>query len=158
SRGFFLETYRESDFREGGIREAFVQENHSRSARAVLRGLHYQVDPKAQGKLVRVVAGEIFDVAVDIRRDSPTSGKCIVVKLSAENHRMLYIPAWCAHGFCVLTDRAEVIYKVTEEYSLEHERGIAWNDPRLGIQWPVTQPIISERDLHWPSFDGRRTD
>ncbi|MGC9019580.1 MAG: dTDP-4-dehydrorhamnose 3,5-epimerase, partial [Candidatus Bipolaricaulaceae bacterium] len=149
-RGFFMETYKYSEFAAFGIRERFVQDNHSRSAKGVLRGLHYQNPPKAQGKLVRVIVGEIFDVAVDIRKGSPTYGKWVGVRLSAENKRILYIPPGFAHGFCVLSDMAEVVYKVTEEYSPVHEAGIIWNDPEIGIEWPVERPIISPKDAKWP--------
>lgn len=149
-RGFFMETYKFSDFAAFGITERFVQDNHSRSLRGVIRGLHYQNPPKAQGKLVRVVAGEIFDVAVDIRRGSPTYGKWVGERLSSENKRMLYIPPGFAHGFCVLSREAEVVYKVTEEYAPEHEAGVIWNDPNIGIRWPVADPIISEKDAAFP--------
>lgn len=151
-RGFFMETYKYSDFASFGIRDRFVQDNHSRSVRGVLRGLHYQNPPKAQGKLVRVIAGEIFDVAVDIRRGSPTYGKWVGVRLSADNRKMVYIPPGFAHGFVVLSDWAEVLYKVTEEYAPDCEAGIIWNDPEIGIQWPVKDPLLSERDAHWPSL------
>ena len=132
-RGFFMESYKYSEFSAFGIKERFVQDNHSRSVKGVLRGLHYQKHPKAQGKLVRVVVGEIFDVAVDIRHGSPTYGQWVGEKLSAENKRMLYIPPGFAHGFCVLSEGAEVLYKTTEEYSPEHDAGIIWNDPKLSI-------------------------
>lgn len=149
-RGFFMETYKYSDFAAFGIKEQFVQDNHSRSKKGVLRGLHYQRPPKAQGKLVRVVVGEIFDVAVDIRKGSPWYGKWVGVTLSAENKLMLYIPPGFAHGFCVLSEEAEVVYKVTEEYSPEHDAGILWNDPGIGIQWPVKDPIVSPKDARLP--------
>lgn len=149
-RGFFMETYKFSEFAEFGITERFVQDNHSRSRRGVIRGLHYQNPPKAQGKLVRAVVGEIFDVAVDIRKGSPTYGKWVGERLSAGNKRMLYIPPGFAHGFCVLSEEAEVVYKVTEEYAPEHEAGIIWNDPDIGISWPIANPIISERDAALP--------
>lgn len=152
ARGFFMETYRSSDFGANGLGEPFVQENHSRSGRGILRGLHYQRPPYAQAKLVRVIAGEIFDVAVDVRPDSPTRGRWVGVTLSAANRRMLYIPPWCAHGFCVMSDAAEVIYKTTSEYSPAHESGVLWNDPAVGIDWPVASPILSERDQNWPRF------
>ncbi|MBC7218168.1 MAG: dTDP-4-dehydrorhamnose 3,5-epimerase [Candidatus Caldatribacterium sp.] len=152
-RGFFMETYRYSTFAAFGIKENFVQDNHSRSVRGVLRGLHYQNPPKAQGKLVRVVVGEIFDVAVDIRKGSPTYGRWVGVKLSAENRKMLYIPAGFAHGFCVLSDVAEVVYKVTEEYAPECEAGIIWNDPEIGITWPIENPIVSPKDARWPPLE-----
>lgn len=149
-RGFFMETYKYSDFAAFGIKERFVQDNHSRSTKGVLRGLHYQNPPKAQGKLIRAVVGTIFDVAVDIRQGSPTYGKWVGVELSAENRRMLYIPPGFAHGFCVLTDVAEVLYKTTEEYAPEYEAGIIWNDPEIGIRWPVDKPIVSAKDAGWP--------
>lgn len=149
-RGFFMETYKFSDFAAFGITERFVQDNHSRSRRGVIRGLHYQNPPRAQGKLVRVVVGEIFDVAVDIRKGSPTYGKWVGERLSADNKRMLYIPPGFAHGFCVLSEVAEVVYKVTEEYAPEHEAGIIWNDPAIGISWPIANPIISEKDAAFP--------
>lgn len=151
-RGFFMETYKHSEFSAFGITEHFLQDNHSRSKKGVLRGLHYQNPPKAQGKLVRVVLGEIFDVAVDIRKGSPTYGRWVGVILSAENKRMLYIPPGFAHGFCVLSDVAEVIYKVTEEYAPELEAGIIWNDPEIGIQWPIPTPILSTKDSRWPTL------
>ncbi len=150
SRGFFLESYKHSDFAGNGIPAQFVQDNYSRSAHAVLRGLHYQTEPAAQGKLVMVVSGEIFDVAVDIRDGSPTYGKWASAVLSAENHRLLYVPPGFAHGFCVLSSTADVLYKVTGEYSAAHERGILWNDPQIGIDWPITQPELSERDKMLP--------
>jgi dTDP-4-dehydrorhamnose 3,5-epimerase len=151
-RGFFMETYKYSDFASFGITEHFVQDNHSRSTKDVLRGLHYQKPPKAQGKLVRVVVGEIFDVGVDIRQGSPTYGKWVGERLSADNKEMLYIPPGFAHGFCVLSDIAEVTYKVTEEFSPEHDAGIIWNDPDIGIDWPVENPIISPKDAALPSL------
>ncbi len=152
-RGLFLETYKRSDYASAGIPDAFVQENHSRSSRGTLRGLHYQRHPRAQGKLVRAIAGEVFDVAVDLRSSSPTCGKWVGVNLSAENRRLLYLPPWCAHGFCVISQTAEVVYKVTAEYAPECEGGIAWNDSRLGIRWPIDAPVLSERDRRWPHFE-----
>ncbi len=151
-RGFFLEYYKQSDFFNGGIKEDFVQDNHSRSVKGVLRGLHYQKEPMAHGKLVRCIRGEIFDVVVDIRRDSPTFGKWISIVLSEENKRILYIPPGFAHGFQVISEVAEVIYKTTKEYSPAHEAGIVWNDPYLAIPWPIKEPILSERDRRWPFF------
>jgi len=151
ARGFVMETYKQSEFApfvDGG----FVQENHSRSQRGTLRGLHFQLGPFAQGKLVRVVSGEIFDVAVDIRQESPTRGKWVSTVLSAANRRMVYIPPWCAHGFCVLSDNAEVLYKTTTEYAPAHESGLMWNDPALAISWPIASPLLSERDTKWPPF------
>ena len=151
-RGFFMEAYKESDFISAGLTERFVQENHSRSKAGILRGLHYQVPPKAQGKLVRVIAGEIFDVAVDIRAESPTFAKWVGYHLSAENRLSLFIPPWCAHGFCVLSPEAEVLYKTTDEYAPSYERGLLWSDPAIDIHWPVQNPILSERDRAWPSL------
>lgn len=148
-RGFFLESYNQQRYAEHGIDVAFVQDNHSRSARGTLRGLHYQAPP-GQGKLVRVVAGEVFDVAVDIRRGSPTYGRWVGVTLSAENHRQLYVPTGFAHGFCVVSESADFLYKVTSYYAPAEERGIAWDDPALGIEWPVQDPILSDRDRHHP--------
>jgi dTDP-4-dehydrorhamnose 3,5-epimerase len=156
TRGTFMETYKRSEFAAAGISEIFVQENYSCSVRNVLRGLHYQRRPKAQSKLVRVISGKIFDVVVDLRRDSPTSGRWVGAALSAEERTMLYIPDWCAHGFCVMSDRAEVVYHTSDEYSPEHEAGIIWNDPALSIQWPVDDPIVSERDQQWPLLTGVR--
>ena len=146
-RGFFLESYNQREFREAaGIDANFVQDNHSRSARHVLRGLHYQLK-QAQGKLIRVVAGEVFDVAVDLRRSSPRYGRWTGRHLSAENKRMLWIPAGFAHGFLALRDATEVLYKTTDYYAPEHERCVLWNDPDIGIDWPLTGvPLISEKD------------
>jgi dTDP-4-dehydrorhamnose 3,5-epimerase len=152
-----METYKRSEFAAAGISEAFVQENQSSSERHVLRGLHYQRPPQAQSKLVRVISGKIFDVAVDLRPDSPTTGRWVGMDLSADDRRMMYVPAWCAHGFCVLSDRAEVLYLTSTEYSPEHEAGIMWNDPALGIDWPVKTPLVSERDNTWPPFVHSRT-
>ena len=155
ARGFLMETYKRSEFEAAGLPVELVQENHSRSSRGILRGLHYQREPKAQGKLVRVILGEIFDVAVDIRPDSPTYGKWIGVRLSADNRKSLYIPPGFAHGFCVTSQEAEVIYKTTAEYAPDHEFGIRWDDPALAIEWPVTAPTLSERDKVWPPFAPR---
>jgi dTDP-4-dehydrorhamnose 3,5-epimerase len=149
-RGFFVETYKYSAFRQHGIPDVFLQDNHSRSTRGVLRGLHYQKPPRAQGKLVRVVHGEAFDVALDIRSGSPTFGQWLGQRLSAENHIVVYIPPGFAHGFVVLSEVAEIEYKVTSEFSREHERGIVWNDPDVSIEWPVREPILSERDRGFP--------
>jgi len=150
SRGFFMELYKASEFAANGIPQTFVQDNHSHSHRGVLRGLHFQERPKAQGKLVMALQGEIFDVAVDIRPDSPTFGQWVGQVLSAEKLRMLYVPAGFAHGFCVLSEEARVVYKVTEEYAPEHDRGIVWNDPDIGIQWPISEPILSPKDTQLP--------
>ena len=147
-RGFFLETYRENRFAEAGITQKFVQENHSASERGVLRGLHYQIR-QPQGKLVRVIAGEIFDVAVDIRRSSPTFGQWVSIVLSAENKFQMWIPAGFAHGFYVLSECAEVTYKVTDYYAPEWDRSLLWNDPQIGIAWPLTAaPILSSKDIN----------
>lgn len=146
-RGFFFESFNQAQFTEAiGASYNFVQDNHSRSARNVLRGLHYQIQ-QAQGKLVRVVAGEVFDVAVDIRRDSPTFGRWVGQILSAENKKQLWIPPGFAHGFVTLSDAAEFLYKTTDYYSPQFERSILWNDPNIDIQWPLTEtPILSTKD------------
>ena len=151
-RGFFMETYKRSDFVAAGITEHFVQDNHSASVYRALRGLHYQLEPGAQGKLVRVVLGEVFDVAVDLRRGSPTLGRWVGGYLSADNRRMHYVPPWCAHGFCVVSEAAEVVYKVTREYAPELESGIIWNDPEVGIDWPIEEPFLSAKDASLPSL------
>ena len=148
-RGFFMETYRADIFKANGIPETFVQDNHSRSARGVLRGLHYQ-EPYPQGKLVRCVRGELFDVAVDIRRGSPAFGKWYGVKLTEENKAMLWVPPGFAHGFCALTDDAELVYKATDVYHPETDRGIRWNDPEIGIEWPIDEPSLSAKDAAAP--------
>ncbi|MBU3758422.1 MAG: dTDP-4-dehydrorhamnose 3,5-epimerase [Candidatus Omnitrophica bacterium] len=152
SRGFFYESYREDLFKLGGIQERFVQDNHSRSSRGVLRGLHYQTEPMAQGKLVRVIRGSVFDVAVDIRPDSPAFGRHQAILLSAQNKKMLYVPPGFAHGFCVLEDDTEFLYKTTQFYSPVHERGILWSDPDLGIDWPRFDQdyILSAKDRNYP--------
>jgi len=150
ARGYFLETYKYSDFAAHGISEIFVQDNHSRSIRGVLRGLHYQNPPGAQGKLVRAARGAIFDVAVDIRPDSSTFGEWVGEILSDENHHMLYIPPGFAHGFLVLSAVADVSYKATAEYAPELDSGIVWNDPTIAIQWPVQTPILSPKDAALP--------
>lgn len=146
ARGFFFESWNEREFERAGIRARFVQDNHSRSEKGVLRGLHYQVR-QPQGKLVRVTEGEIFDVAVDIRRSSPTFGAWEGTRLSAQSKSMLWIPVGFAHGFCVLSDFAEVLYKATDFYAPGDERSIAWNDPDLGIDWPLSgAPLLSPKD------------
>lgn len=146
ARGFFLESWNAKAFAEAGIPAAFVQDNHSRSPRGVLRGLHYQIR-QPQGKLVRVVAGEVFDVAVDLRRASPTFGRWAGERLSADNKRMLWIPPGFAHGFLVLSESADFIYKTTDYYAPEHERVLAWNDADLGIKWPLAgTPTLAARD------------
>lgn len=151
-RGYFQESYKRSEFLAHGIPESFSQDNHSRSVQGVLRGLHYQAPPRAQGKLVWVSRGEVFDVAVDLRKGSPTYKRWVGVALSAENHRMLYIPVGFAHGFYVLSEEADVVYKTTDEYAPECERGIIWNDPELGIRWPMGRPILSPRDASLPTL------
>ena len=149
-RGFFMETYTKKDFEEHGIRDNFVQDNHSFSIKNTLRGLHFQKKPYAQSKLVRCISGEIMDVAVDLRKNSGTFGKFAKVILSSENKNMLYIPEGFAHGFLVLSDYAEIIYKVNNFYSKEADSGIIWNDPDIGIDWPIENPIISQKDKSLP--------
>ena len=148
ARGAFFESWNRKRFNELAGREVeFVQDNHSVSARNVLRGLHYQVEPRAQGKLVRVVAGEVFDVAVDIRRSSPTFGRWVGDRLSATNRRMMWIPPGFAHGFVVLSDIAEFLYKTTDYYAPEHERTLLWNDPAVGVRWPFEgAPLLKPKD------------
>ena len=154
-RGFFMETFNSQKFSRGGITASFVQDNHSRSRRGVLRGLHYQVW-QPQGKLVRVVSGEIFDVAVDLRRSSPTFKQWVGTALSSENKHQLWIPPGFAHGFYVISEWAEVLYKVTDFWLPEHERSLLWNDPSLGINWPIEdgqEPTISAKDQAGLSFN-----
>jgi len=158
SRGYFMESYTKKEFANEGIKEEFVQDNHSFSIKNTLRGLHYQIEPFQQSKLIRCISGEIMDVAVDIRRGSKTYGKYVSVILSSENKNMLYIPKGFAHGFLVTSDYAEVIYKVDNYYSRNHERGIIWNDETIGIRWPVDNPIISEKDGSWPKFQDIKGD
>ena len=152
-RGFFFESFNERAWQEAtGLNTKFVQENHSRSMKGVLRGLHYQIQ-QAQGKLVRVVVGEVFDVAVDLRRSSPTFGQWVGVHLSAENKRQCGVPEGFGHGFVVLSEAAEFLYLTTDYYAPEHERAITWNDPDLAISWPVDQaPILSAKDKLAPAF------
>lgn len=146
-RGFFFESFNAKEFEQvTGLQRTFVQDNHSRSARGVLRGLHYQIQ-RAQGKLVRVVSGEVFDVAVDIRRKSPNFGKWVGVTLSAENKRQVWIPEGFAHGFLVVSESAEFLYKTTDYYAPEFERSIRWNDPAIGIEWPIENaPVLAKKD------------
>jgi len=154
ARGFFFESFNHKVFEEAtGVKTQFVQDNHSKSAKGVLRGLHYQVQ-NPQGKLVRVTQGEVFDVAVDIRKGSPTYGKWVGEVLSAENKRQIWVPAGLAHGFLVLSDTAEFFYKTTDYYAPEHERCIAWDDPTLAIDWPLhgAQPLLSKKDLEGVVF------
>ena len=150
SRGFFMETYKASEFSGAGISYEFVQDNHSMSDRGVLRGLHYQIEPAQQGKLIRVVSGSIFDVALDIRRGSPTFGRYLAFRLTAEEKKMVWIPPGFAHGFLSLEDGTELLYKATSEYNASLERGILWNDPDLKIDWPSNNPIVSEKDSEHP--------
>jgi dTDP-4-dehydrorhamnose 3,5-epimerase len=150
-RGFFMEMYHQKKFHEAGIKEDFVQDNRSRSRQDSIRGLHYQLG-KPQGKIVWALFGEVFDVAVDIRKGSPTFGKWFGITLSDESKRGLYIPPGFAHGFCVLSEEAEFFYKCSDFYSPEDERCIRWNDPDLAIDWPVENPIISEKDANAPLF------
>ena len=151
ARGFFVETYRADRYRANGIATPFVQDNHTRSVARTIRGLHMQ-RKRPQAKLVRVVAGEIYDVAVDLRRGSPTFGRAVGIRLSADNFRQCYIPAGFAHGFCVLTATAEVEYKCSEVYDPADEFGIAWNDRALAIAWPITDPLLSDRDRRNPTL------
>ena len=145
-RGFFLESYNARDFEAAGLSATFVQDNHSGSRRGALRGLHYQVE-RAQGKLVRVAVGEIFDVVVDLRRSSPTFGRSLSMSLSAQNRRMLWVPPGFAHGFLTTSDYAEFLYKTTDYWYPQHERTLLWNDPALGIAWPVSaSPILTAKD------------
>ena len=151
-RGFFLETFRASVFAERGLPDVFVQDNHSKSGAGILRGLHYQIK-QPQGKLVRCIAGEVFDVAVDIRRSSPHFGKWVGVRLSADNKKALWVPPGFAHGFLVLSDGAEITYKCTTYYAPEHDRSLLWSDPDLAIAWPaVAQVILSDKDKNAPTL------
>ena len=153
-RGFFSETYNVAALIEAGFDEVFVQDNHSLSAQGVLRGLHYQIK-QPQGKLVRVVKGEVFDVAVDIRRSSPTYGQWAAAVLSADNKRQLWVPEGFAHGFLVTSESAEFLYKTTNYYAPEYERCIQWNDKQLAIDWPLQgKPVVSEKDAHGASFEN----
>jgi dTDP-4-dehydrorhamnose 3,5-epimerase len=149
-RGFFFENFKESEFIQNGIEKKFVQDNFSHSTQGVLRGLHYQKNPHAQAKLLSVLKGKIFDVAVDIRVNSPTFGKWVSVIISEEDHKLIYIPEGFAHGFCVLSNEADVLYKVTNEYSPKDERGIKWNDPDINIAWPIDKPLLHEKDSRLP--------
>lgn len=155
NRGFFMESYNQKIFRDLGFNYQFVQDNHSLSVEAgTIRGLHFQTNPMAQTKLVRVLRGAIFDVVVDLRKHSPSYGQWVGVILSAENKRQLLIPKGFAHGFCTLVPNTEVLYKVDEFYSPEHDRGIRWDDPVLNIDWPVTNPILSEKDQQLPYLEA----
>lgn len=153
-RGYFLETYKESEFREIGITEKFSQDNHSFSRKNVLRGLHFQLPPAAQGKIIMAITGAIWDVAVDIRKDSPTFRRWVAHELSGENRKMLYLPPGFAHGFTVLSDETHIVYKCTSEYAPDLDRGIVWNDPSIAVAWPVADPIVSGKDRQLPLLDN----
>jgi len=155
-RGFFFESFNQKTFNDiVGIATTFVQDNHSKSTKDVLRGLHYQLPPKEQGKLIRAIQGEIFDVVVDIRKDSPTYGQWLGEVLSAGNKKQLWIPPGFAHGFLTLSETAEILYKTTDFYASECERCIAWNDPEIGIEWPLQgKPILSEKDMRGLSLSN----
>lgn len=152
NRGFFMESYNQEKFGAIGIHTVFVQDNHSRSVKNTLRGLHFQRHP-GQTKLVRCVRGSVWDVAVDIRLNSPTFGKWQAVELSEENKQMFFIPAGFAHGFCVLSEEADFLYKVSSVYNGETEAGIAWDDPKIAVEWPIKEPVLSQRDLSNQSLD-----
>lgn len=150
-RGFFFESYHREKYANGGVSTAFVQDNHSHSVKGTLRGLHLQME-RPQAKLVRVLAGEVFDVAVDLRQSSPTFKKWVGVTLSGGNFTQLYVPQGCAHGFVTLSEWADVEYKCSDFYEKTDEAGVLWNDPEIGISWPVPRPLLSAKDLAWPSF------
>lgn len=152
SRGFFMEVYNKEVFMENGIDVDFIQDNHSRSSKNVLRGLHYQLPPYTQDKLVGVVEGAVLDVVVDIRKDSETFGQHIAVELNSENKQMLFVPKGCAHGFITLSDSVYFQYKVDSKYSPEYDRGIIWNDPKLGIDWGIDNPLVSDKDAKLPKL------
>jgi dTDP-4-dehydrorhamnose 3,5-epimerase len=152
-RGLFCETFHGQRYADAGLVKPFVQDNFSRSIRGTLRGLHYQ-EPHAQGKLVMALEGAVYDVVVDIRRGSPTFGRWHAVELSSDNYRQLYIPPGCAHGFCVTSEQASVLYKCTDFYSPQDERGIIWNDPALAIPWPVATPLLSPKDGRYGSLEA----
>ena len=158
NRGFFLENFKTSSFISNEINTKFVQDNFSHSIKGVLRGLHYQKNLKAQAKFVTTLRGKIFDVAVDIRKNSPTFGQWVGEILSDENHKSLYIPEGFAHGFCVLSENADVFYKVNNEYSPENERGILWNDPQINIMWPIDMPILHKKDSSLPLLQNADID
>ena len=153
-RGFFCETYKKTDFVDVGITDEFVQDNHSKSAKGILRGLHFQTEPKAQGKLVRVIAGAVWDVAVDIRPESPTFRQWFGIALSANNHTMLYIPPGYAHGFLSLEDNTHFLYKCTNDYSPEHEGGYRWDDPAFGVGWPFKEFGIQKEEVQVSGRDA----
>ncbi len=151
ARGFFMETYHRAEFQAAGLPHEFVQDNHSRSRRGTLRGLHFQWK-QPQGKLVRVVRGEVFDVAVDLRPGSPTFGSWVGVALSDDNKRQLYVPPGLAHGFCSLEDDTELVYKCTDYYAPQYERTLQWNDPEVGVAWPISEPLLSLKDASGESL------
>ncbi len=153
NRGFFLETYEKSEFKKIDIKGEFIQENHSKSEKGVIRGIHFQIGKFAQAKLVRCIRGELLDVAIDLRMNSPTFGQYIKEILSEENKYLLYLPRGIGHGFAALSKYTELVYKVDNSYSLENEGGIIWNDPGLKIDWPFKSPILSEKDKKWPSLE-----
>ncbi len=153
-RGVFAETFKLSDFKTAGIKYDFVQDNYSKSKKGVIRGMHYQLDPMAQGKLVRVVHGKIFDAVIDLRKNSPYYCKWVGVILSEENRLMLWVPPGFAHGFLALEDNSEVIYKTTKEYAPGLDRGIIWDDKKIGIKWPIKNPMPSGKDAKLPSFEN----
>ena len=157
-RGFFFENFQKSTFSTNGIDKQFVQDNISHSTKGILRGLHYQKNPTAQAKLLTIIKGEIFDVAVDIRKNSPTFGKWVGEKLSSDGHKLIFIPEGFAHGFCVLSDYAEILYKVNKEYSPKHEEGIIWNDKKINISWPIKNPIISKKDKELTTLENLDND
>jgi dTDP-4-dehydrorhamnose 3,5-epimerase len=153
ARGYFFESYQKEKFKKSGIEAEFIQDNESLSQKNTVRGLHFQAPPFAQGKLVRVIQGRVYDVCVDIRKNSPTYGKHFGIELSAQNHLMLWIPVGFAHGFSVLEDNTIFVYKCTEVYHKESEGGILWNDATLNIDWKVSEPIVSEKDRNLPTFN-----
>jgi dTDP-4-dehydrorhamnose 3,5-epimerase len=157
ARGFFFESYHAARYAEAGLPQRFLQDNHSRSARDTIRGLHYQLR-RPQAKLVRVIAGAAFDVAVDIRRGSPTFGRWVAVELTATNKRQLFIPDGFAHGFCTLAEGTEIEYKCTDYYVADDQRGVCWNDPTIAIAWPVSDPILSEKDRAYLPLSPERED
>jgi len=155
-RGYFFESYKASEFQAAGIGEPFVQDNHSRSDRGVLRGIHYQLPPYAQGKLVRVIAGSVLDVAIDLRRSSPNFGRSVSYELSGENHRMLYIPPGFGHAFLALEYGTHFVYKCTSEYNKASESGVRWDDRELAIEWPDMEMVVSEKDRELPPLSEAR--
>ena len=151
SRGFFMETFHQKKYAEAGINQTFIQDNYSHSTRGTLRGLHYQLK-NPQGKLVYVITGEIYDIAVDIRRGSPGFGKWVGQYLSDKNRRQIFVPEGFAHGFCVISETADVLYKTTDLYNPDDEYGVLWSDPTIGIKWPVEMPVVSDKDKQFPGL------